>query len=259
MHLTDTHTHLFAEEFDADRIAMLQRAFDKGVTSCFLPNIEVSTVEAMLKVCDDFPDNCFPMMGLHPCSVDANYMEQLTIIKEWFGKRKFYGVGEIGIDLFHDITFAEQQKKAFAIQVEWAKEMNLPIIIHCRNSFNEVMEIVTELHDERLKGIFHCFTGTTEDAKRVMDLKSFKMGIGGVVTYKNSTLPQVLKEVPLPYLVLETDSPYLTPAPFRGKRNESSYIWYVADKISEIYRLPMEKIAEITTQNAREIFGECPL
>jgi TatD DNase family protein len=256
MQLTDTHTHLFAEEFDADRSAMIQRAIAKGVSTCFLPNIDVSTIPALLKTCDDFPANCFPMLGLHPCSVDATYEQQLAETKDWFGKRKFYAVGEIGIDLFHDITFAEQQKKAFRTQIEWAKEMNLPIVLHCRNSFNEVMEIVTEMHEERLKGIFHCFTGTIEEAQKVMALKSFKMGIGGVVTYKNSTLSQVLKEVPLSYLVLETDSPYLTPVPFRGKRNESSYIWYVADKIAEIYRLPIEKIAEITTQNAMEVFGE---
>jgi TatD DNase family protein len=234
---------------------MMQRAIDKGVTKCFLPNIEVSTIPLLLKTCDEFPGTCFPMMGLHPCSVDEKYENQLTEIKEWFNKRKFYAVGEIGIDLFHDISFAEQQKKAFRTQVEWAKEMNLPIIIHCRNSFNEVMDIATEMLDTRLKGIFHCFSGSAEDAKRVMDLKSFKMGIGGTVTYKNSTLPQVLAGIPLSYIVLETDSPYLTPVPFRGKRNESSYIWYVADKLSEIYRLPIEKIAEITTQNAGEVFG----
>ncbi len=256
MHLTDTHTHLFAEEFDADRAEMMQRAIDKGVTSCFLPNIEISTIPAMLQLCDEFPANCYPLIGLHPCSVNADYEQLLAEIKPWFGKRKFYGIGETGIDLYHDITFAEEQKKALRIQVEWAKELNLPIILHCRNSFNEVMEIIIEMHDERLKGIFHCFGGTLEEAQRVMDLKTFKMGIGGVVTYKNSTLPQVLKYVPLSYIVLETDSPYLTPVPFRGKRNESAYIWHVANKLSEIYRLTIEDIAEITTLNTMDIFGE---
>jgi len=255
MQLIDTHTHLFASEFDSDRPDMMRRAIDKGVTKCFLPNIDVSTIPALLKMCEEFSANCFPMMGLHPCSVDADYEQQLAEIKEWFGKRKFYAIGETGIDLYHDITFAEQQMQAFCTQVEWAKEMNLPIIIHYRNSFNEVMEIITELHDSRLKGIFHCFGGSTEEAKRIMDLKSFKMGIGGVVTYKNGTLPEVLKGIPLSYIVLETDSPYLPPVPFRGKRNESSYLWYVADKLSEIYRLPIEKIAEITSQNASDIFG----
>jgi TatD DNase family protein len=256
MQLTDTHTHLFLLEFDADRPAMMQRAIDKGVTKCFLPNIDVSTVSALLKTCDEFPLNCFPMMGLHPCSVNANYEQQLAEIKEWFDKRKFYAVGEIGIDLYHDVSFAGQQKKAFRTQVEWAKEMNLPIIIHCRNSFNEVMDIITEMLDDKLTGIFHCFSGNAEEAQRVMDLKSFKMGIGGVVTYKNSTLPQVLSGIPLSYIILETDSPYLTPVPYRGKRNESSYTRYVADKLSEVYHLPIDKIAEVTTQNAIEVFGK---
>jgi len=256
MNLVDTHTHLFLPEFDADRVDMMQRALDKRVARFFLPNIDGTTVASLLKTCDEFPSNCFPMIGLHPCSVDANYEKQLAEIKGWFGKRKFYAVGEIGIDLYHDTTYVEQQKVAFRTQIEWAKEMNLPIIIHCRNSFNEVMDIVTKLHDDRLKGIFHCFSGTVEEAKRVMDLKSFKMGIGGVVTYKKSTLPQVLKEIPLSHIVLETDSPYLTPVPFRGKRNESSYLWYVADKLSEIYRVPIEEIAAVTTQNAMEVFGQ---
>ena len=255
MQLTDTHTHLFASEFDTDRAEMMKRSLEKGVTKCFLPNIDVSTIPSLLKMCDEFPAACLPMMGLHPCSVDAAYEQQLAEIRQQFAKRKFYAVGEIGIDLYHDVTFAEHQKKAFRTQIEWAKEMSLPVVIHCRNSFNEVMDIVTEMLDERLKGIFHCFTGSAEEAKKIIDLKSFKMGIGGVVTYKNSTLPQVLSQIPLSYLVLETDSPYLPPVPYRGKRNESSYIWYVADKLSEIYRLPIEKIAEITTQNAGEVFG----
>lgn len=255
MQITDTHTHLFASEFDSDREAMLQRAFDKGITRLFLPNIDSESINAMLALSDSHPANCFPMMGLHPCSVFADYERQLALVKEWLGKRKFYAIGEIGIDLYHDVTFAEQQKKAFRTQVQWAKEMGLPVVIHCRNSFNEVMQIVKEEKDERLKGIFHCFTGSLEEAKQVMALGSFKMGIGGVVTYKNSTLPQVLKDVPLSYIVLETDSPYLTPVPFRGKRNESSYISYVADKLSDIYEMPVEKIAEITTANSVEVFG----
>lgn len=255
MRLTDTHAHLFLPEFNADRDDVIKRAIDKGISKCFLPNIDVSTIPSLLKTCDTFPVNCFPMMGLHPCSVNANYKQQLAEIKEWLGKRKFYAIGETGIDLYHDTTFIEEQKQAFQTQVEWAKELNLPIIIHCRNSFNEVIEIIARLHNSRLKGIFHCFTGTPEEAKKIMDLKSFKMGIGGVVTYKNSALPNVLKDIPLSYIVLETDSPYLTPVPFRGKRNESSYLPYVAHKLSEIYSLPAEKIAESTTQNAADIFG----
>lgn len=255
MQLTDTHTHLFAEEFEADRDAMMVRAIKKGITRMFLPNIDVTSIDAMLALADAYPGKCFPMMGLHPCSVFADYEKQLDVVKEWLGKRKFYAVGEIGIDLYHDIIYAEQQKLAFRKQVVWAKEIGLPIVIHCRNSFNEVMEIVTELKDERLKGIFHCFSGTLQDAEQIMKLGDFKMGIGGVVTYKNSTLPQVLEHVPIEHIVLETDSPYLTPVPFRGKRNESSYVYYVAEKLAGIYNMPIEKIAEITTQNSVEVFG----
>lgn len=255
MQLTDTHTHLFATEFDADRPEMISRALEKGVSRFFLPNIDSDSILPMLNMCDAFPDKCFPMMGLHPCSVFADYEKQLDIVKEWLGKRKFYAIGEIGIDLYHDVTYAEQQKLAFRKQIEWAKEMNLPIVIHCRNSFNEVMEIVTELKDEKLKGIFHCFSGSLEDAQKIIALGDFKMGIGGVVTYKNSTLPQVLANIPLQHIVLETDSPYLTPAPFRGKRNESAYIYYVAEKLAGVYNLPIEKIAEVTTQNSIELFG----
>lgn len=255
MQLTDTHTHLFASEFDADRAEMMNRAIEKGVTRFFLPNIDSDSIAPMLAMCDAFHDKCFPMMGLHPCSVFANYEEQLAVVKEWLSNDKFYAVGEIGIDLYHDVTYAEQQKLAFRKQIEWAKDAGLPIVIHCRNSFNEVMEIVTDMKDDRLKGVFHCFSGTLEDAQRILALGDFMMGIGGVVTYKNSTLPQVLSQIPLENIVLETDSPYLTPVPFRGKRNESAYIYYVAEKLAEIYKLPIEKIAEVTTNNSIRVFG----
>ncbi|HTA84000.1 MAG TPA: TatD family hydrolase [Bacteroidia bacterium] len=255
MQLTDTHTHIFATEFDTDRAEMINRSVEKGITRLFLPNIDAESIEPMLSMCKAFPDNCFPMMGLHPCSVFNDYESQLAIVREWLDKEKFYAIGEMGIDLYHDVTYAEQQKKAFRKQVEWAKELGLPIVIHCRNSFNEVMEIVTEMKDDRLKGIFHCFSGTLEDAKKVIALGGFMMGIGGTVTYKNSTLPQVLTQVPLEYIVLETDSPYLTPVPFRGKRNESSYLYYVAEKLSIIYNLPIEQIADITTKNSIKVFG----
>lgn len=255
MVLTDTHTHLFASEFDADRKEMMQRAIDKGVTRFFLPNIDADSIQPMLSMCDAFHDKCFPMMGLHPCSVDANYETQLAVIKEWLSNDKFYAIGEIGIDLYHDVTFAEQQKLAFRKQIEWAKDADLPIVIHCRNSFNEVMEIVTDMKDERLKGIFHCFSGSIEDAKRIIELGDFMMGIGGAVTYKNSTLPGVLAQIPIEYIVLETDSPYLTPVPHRGKRNESAYIYHVAEKLMDVYKMPVEKVAEITTQNSIKVFG----
>jgi TatD DNase family protein len=255
MQLTDTHTHLFATEFDTDRTEMIKRALEKGVTRFFLPNIDADSIQPMLAMCDAFHDKCFPMMGLHPCSVLANYEEQLAVIKEWLSNDKFYAVGEIGIDLYHDTSFAEQQKIAFRTQIEWAKEAELPIVIHCRNSFNEVMEIVTDMKDARLKGIFHCFSGTFEDAQRIIALGDFKMGIGGAVTYKNSTLPHVISQIPLEHIVLETDSPYLTPVPFRGNRNESAYIYYVAEKLADIYKLPIEEIAEVTTKNSIKVFG----
>jgi TatD DNase family protein len=249
---TDTHTHIYLPEFDAERGAIIERALDKKVNRLFLPNIDTGTIEPMLALCSKYPNVCFPMAGLHPCSVTADYHSQLEEIKEQFTRHKFYAIGEIGIDLYHDVTFAQEQKEAFRIQLKWSREMNLPVVIHCRNSTNEVMEIVNESQN---KGIFHCFTGTKEEAIRIMDLKTFKMGIGGVVTYKNSTLPQVLKEIPLSYLVLETDSPYLSPVPYRGKRNESSYIPIIAEKLAEIYNLPIEKIADETSQNASGIFG----
>jgi TatD DNase family protein len=255
MQLTDTHTHLFATEFDTDRAEIINRALEKGVTRFFLPNIDADSIQPMLAMCDAFHDKCFPMMGLHPCSVFANYEEQLAVIKEWLSNDKFYAVGEIGIDLYHDTTFAEQQKIAFRTQIEWAKEAELPIVIHCRNSFNEVMEIVTDMKDARLKGIFHCFSGTIEDAQRILALGDFKIGIGGAVTYKNSTLPHVISQISLEHIVLETDSPYLTPVPFRGNRNESANIYYVAEKLADIYKLPIEEIAEVTTKNSIKVFG----
>ena len=255
MQLTDTHTHLFASEFDADRAEMINRAVEKNIARFFLPNIDADSIAPMLAMCDAFPDKCFPMMGLHPCSVFNDYEAQLAIIKEWLDKKRFYAVGEIGIDLYHDVTYAEQQKMAFRKQIEWAKELGLPIVIHCRNSFKEVFEIVYELKDEKLRGIFHCFSGTLEEANKIIKLGDFKMGIGGAVTYKNSTLPQVLKDVSLSHIVLETDSPYLTPVPFRGKRNESAYLYYVAEKLAEIYQIPIERIAEVTTRNSFDVFG----
>lgn len=194
-------------------------------------------------------------MGLHPCSVSKNYTVQLEEMKEWFSREKFYAVGEIGIDLYWDKTLLPEQQQAFRTQIGWAKEMRLPIVIHVRESFNEVFEIIDELNDDRLTGIFHCFTGDEAQAKKVIDYGGFKLGIGGVVTYKTSALPEVLKTVDLKHIVLETDAPYLPPVPFRGKRNESAYIMFVAKKLSEIYNTTVNEIAEVTTQNSKEVFG----
>jgi len=255
MILTDTHTHLYSEQFNDDRTAMVQRAINSGVSRLFLPNIDSSSIDGMLALQQQFPKNCFAMMGLHPTSVGENYLEELSIIKNQLNQQQFCAIGEIGIDLFWDKTFLKQQQEAFKIQINWAKERNLPFVIHCRDSFNEIFEILDELNDEKMRGIFHCFTGNLTQATKVIEYGGFKLGIGGVVTFKNSGLEQVLKHIDIKHLVLETDSPYLAPIPFRGKRNESSYIVNVAEKLSDIYQIPTQKIAEITTQNSVEVFG----
>lgn len=220
----------------------------------FLPNIDSSSIASMLKLEVAFPENCFAMMGLHPCSVNEKYEEELKIIEEWFEKRKFYAVGEIGMDYHWDKTFINQQKHAFARQIDLAKKYSLPIVIHQRECFDDLFEIVKSKNDTSLKGIFHCFTGTIGQANKIIALGGFKMGIGGAVTYKKSELPEVLKQIDMKHIVLETDSPYLTPAPYRGKRNESSYIIFVAQKVAEIKGVSVEEVAEITTRNAEEIF-----
>jgi TatD DNase family protein len=250
----DTHTHLFAEEFDLDRNEMIQRAKNAGISMLILPNIDVETISRLNKTVKENPEICFPLLGLHPCSVNENYMADLKIIREEINKNKPVGIGECGIDLYWDKTFLAQQKQALKIQGEWAKELKLPLIIHARESFQEIFEVLDEINDENLTGIFHCFTGTEKEVKKILNYGGFKMGIGGVVTYKTSHLPALLPSVDLKNIVLETDSPYLPPVPYRGKRNESSYIIKVAEKLSEIYQLPLEKIAEITSQNAMELF-----
>lgn len=253
--LTDTHTHLFAEEFDSDRIETVQRAIAAGVKKMYLPNIDSSSIASMLKLEAEFPENCFAMMGLHPCSVNEKYEAELKIIEEWFEKRKFYAVGEIGMDYHWDKTFISQQKDAFARQIELAKKHRLPIVIHQRECFDDLFEIVRSKNDKLLKGIFHCFTGTLDQANKIISLGDFKIGIGGAITYKKSELPEVIKQIDMKYIVLETDSPYLTPAPYRGKRNESSCIVFVAQKIAEIKGISFEEVEFITTKNAEEIFN----
>ncbi len=255
MSLVDTHTHLFAEEFDADRSEAVQRAISAGVGKFFLPNIDSTSIQGMLRLEEQFPGKCFAMMGLHPCSVNEKYEEELKIVEDWFGKRTFSAVGEIGMDYHWDRTFIEQQKDAFARQLELAKKYKVPVVIHQRECFEDLFRIVKEHNAGTLRGIFHCFTGSVEEANRIISLGGFKMGIGGAVTYKNSKLPEVLKQVDLKRLVLETDSPYLPPVPHRGKRNESSFITLVAQKIAEVKGIAVEEVAEVTTRNAQEIFG----
>lgn len=253
MIITDTHTHLYSEAFADDRNEMIQRAIDAGVSRFFIPAIDSTYTEAMLQLEKDFPLHVFLMMGLHPTSVKENYREELALVEAQLAKRDFYAIGEIGIDLYWDTSTLEIQKKAFKHQIQLAKKYKLPIVIHCRDAFDDIFEVLEEEKSDDLFGIFHCFTGTLEQAKRAISF-NMKLGIGGVVTFKNGKIDQFLNLIELKHIVLETDSPYLAPKPYRGKRNESSYIIKVLEKLSELYALPQEKIAEITTQNSKDIF-----
>lgn len=253
MILTDTHTHLYLEQFDEDRNQVVERAIKDGVKYMLLPNIDSQTIQPMLDLCGAFPKNVFPMMGLHPTDVKENFRKELDLVRAELEKGGYYAIGETGIDLYWDKTFLKEQQTALREQVQMAKDYGLPIVLHVRESFDEVFEIIGEMNDEKLSGVFHCFTGTLEQAKTIMGW-DFKMGIGGVLTYKNSGLDNVVKDIPLDHLVLETDSPFLTPKPFRGKRNESAYVKYVAEKLAEVKNTSVEEVAEITTRNAVELF-----
>ncbi len=254
MIITDTHTHLYSEQFTEDRNEVIQRALDAGVSRFFIPAIDSTYLDSMLQLEKDFPENTFLMMGLHPTHVKENVEDELAFVKNWLDKRTFYGVGEIGIDLYWDKTFLKQQQYAFRQQIKWAKEKKLPIAIHCRDAFNEIFEILEEEKGADLFGIFHCFTGNLEQAKQAISY-NMKLGIGGVVTFKNGKIDQFLNEIPLEHIVVETDAPYLAPTPYRGKRNETSYITKVVEKLADIYQISNEEIAEITTQNSKDIFG----
>jgi len=254
MLLTDTHTHLYSEAFDDDQDAMMQRALDTGVKRFFVPAIDSTYAQRMYNLEKKYPEYVFLMMGLHPTHVKENYKEELQFVKEQFQLRKFYAVGEIGIDLYWDSTFLKQQQEAFIYQIQLAKRYQLPIVIHCRDSFNEIFEILEQEKGDNLYGIFHCFTGTLEYAKKAIDL-NMKLGIGGVSTFKNGKIDKFLHQLDMEHIVLETDAPYLSPVPYRGKRNESSYIINVLEKLAEIYGRPKEEIAEITTNNSKHVFG----
>lgn len=254
MILTDTHAHLYAEEFDADRAGMMQRALQKHVTRMFLPNIDVNSIQPMLNLVWEYPDNCFPMMGLHPCSVDEHVEAHLFQIQKWFKKRTFYAVGEIGLDFYWSLEFKEQQIMAFKKQIQWAIQYNLPINIHSRNATPDCIAILAQMKHPLLRGIFHCFSGTAVEAKQIVDL-GFYLGIGGVLTFKNSGLDKAIENIALEKLVLETDAPYLAPIPYRGKRNESAYLLEVAQKLSELKNTSVEKVALITTENSKKVFG----
>jgi TatD DNase family protein len=251
----DTHTHLFSPSFNEDRTDAVQRAINAGVDKLLLPNIDVDSISSMYDLCNQFPENCFPMMGLHPGSVDENWEKNLLVIKEHLFTRKNLAVGEIGMDLYWDKTFQDAQAQAFRQQISWAKELKLPIIIHAREAFEEIFDIVDELNDDSLRGIFHCFTGTLEQAQKIQEYGGFMLGLGGVLTYKKSGLDEVVKDIPLDMIVLETDSPYLPPTPHRGKRNESAYLIHIAEKLAEIKQMKLTEVAEITTANARRMFN----
>lgn len=253
MRLIDTHTHLYAEQFDEDRKEVIQRAMELGVEQFYLPNIDQHSIKRMMELEKAFPENCFPMMGLHPVSVKENVEEELDIVEKWLKERKFVAVGEIGIDLYWDKTFFEQQKMAFLRQIDWAKELDIPIVIHSRESTDIIIEILQSQTDDRLRGIFHCFGGSEEQANQIIDL-GFLLGIGGVLTFKKSGLDKVMESIDLQHVVLETDSPYLAPTPYRGKRNESAYVKLVAEKLASVKNTSFEEVARITTNNALALF-----
>ncbi len=252
--ITDTHTHLYSEQFDEDRNEMIQRAKDAGISRFFIPAIDSSYTQRMLDLEEKYPNDVFLMMGLHPTYVKENYKEELALVKNWIDKRNFYAIGEIGIDLYWDKTFIKEQQEAFRTQIQWAKEKKLPIVIHCRDAFDEIFEVLESEKGDDLFGIFHCFTGTLEQAKKAISY-NMKLGIGGVATFKNGKIDKFLNEIDIKHIVLETDSPYLAPTPYRGKRNESSYITQIVDKLVDIYDLTFDEISEITTRNSKEVFG----
>jgi TatD DNase family protein len=254
MILTDTHTHLYSNEFDSDRDDMIQRAISTGVTRFFVPAIDSTCTPSMYDLEQKYPQNIFLMTGLHPCYVKENYAEELAHIEAQLANRKFIAIGEIGIDLYWDKTTLEIQKRAFKYQIQLAKKYKLPIVIHCRESFDEIFEVLEDEKSEELFGIFHCFSGNLEQAQKAISYR-MKLGIGGVVTFKNGKIDQFINQIDINELVLETDSPYLAPAPFRGKRNESSYVHLVAIKLSELYGVSIEEIARITTENSKSVFG----
>lgn len=256
MILIDTHTHLFVEQFDADRSEMVERAINSGVKYLFLPNIDSRTISAMHELEANFPNNCFAMMGLHPCSVKENYESELAIIRSHLERRSYSAIGEMGIDLYWDQTFIEEQKDAFLRQCEWAVEFDLPIVIHSRESTQLCIELLQNLAEaDRPRGVFHCFGGTVEQANQIKAL-GFYLGIGGVVTYKKSGLSALIREIGLEMLVLETDSPYLAPHPHRGKRNESHFIHQIAAKVASILEIEMLEVAEVTRINSMELFSK---
>ncbi|MDR0427671.1 MAG: TatD family hydrolase [Dysgonamonadaceae bacterium] len=255
MYLVDTHTHIFLEDFDSDRDDVIQKAFDNGVEKLCLPNIDTASIPRLLSVTDNYPEKCFPMMGLHPTSVGETFRNDLLIVKEELKKRKYVAVGEIGIDLYWDTTFKQQQIEAFEEQLLWSMESNLPVVIHTRNAFPEVFDSLRKVGPDKLRGVFHSFGGSKEDLAEALSFRNFMLGINGVVTYKNAHFREYLNDAPLSRIILETDAPYLTPVPYRGKRNEPAHLIHIARKLAEIYDVSFETVAEKTTENAESLFG----
>lgn len=256
MRLIDTHCHIYVEDFDSDRDELISSSRDFGVTALLLPNIDRLSVTSLHDLCDRYPDYCFPMMGLHPTSVGSDYVAELRYFESLLPKRQYSGIGEIGIDLYWDKTFLQEQITVFEEQLRWSIDYSLPVSIHTRNAFPEVFEVIHKVGPEKLKGVFHSFSGTVEDAKEILSFDNFKLGINGIVTYKNSDLPEVLKQTAtIQDIVIETDAPYLPPVPYRGKRNQPVYLHEIALKIAEIFNLPIELIAEELENNSREIYS----
>lgn len=253
MNWTDTHTHLYSKEFAADRTDMVERAIRQGVDRLLMPNIDEDSIDGMLALEAQFPGKCLPMMGIHPCYVKENVEQQLAIVQSWLEKRRFWGVGEIGLDFYWDKTYIDQQYAAFRGQIAMAIRHRLPISIHSREATRACIDVVKELHDGTLTGVFHCFSGTREEAQEIIDM-GFYLGIGGVVTFKKAGLDVLIADIGMEHIVLETDAPYLAPVPYRGKRNESAYIPLIAERIADVKNLKIEEVAAITTGNAQKLF-----
>ena len=255
MDFIDTHAHIYSKKFDSDRDEVIQKGVEMGVKKIYMPNIDVESIYPMLEAEQKYPGICIPMMGLHPCDVDKDFEKQLYVMEEWLEKRPFVAIGEIGLDLYWDKTFFEHQKEALKIQIDWAKKRGLPIILHCRESLTETMDVVRTMNDEQLTGIFHCFSGTVEQAEEIINM-GFLLGIGGVATFKNGGMDKVLPSIGLDKLVLETDAPYLAPVPHRGKRNSPQYIPLIAQKIGELTGSNVDVVSEITNLNAVTLFKQ---
>ena len=254
MQLIDTHSHLYLEEFDSDQEVLISAAKVSGIEMLLLPNVDIETIDRMHTLCDKHPEFTYPMMGLHPTSVKANYTEDLRKIESWLGKRNYCGIGEIGIDLYWDKTYIKEQKVVFEEQLRWSIDLNLPVAIHTRDAFPEVFDSLYKIGPEKLSGVFHSFTGDEKDLEEIKNFPKFKIGINGVITFKNSKLSEVIKQTDINHIVLETDAPYLSPVPYRGKRNEPTYIWKTAEKIAQTYNLTLEEVVNTTKKNALKLF-----